>query len=103
MDRLRSSESCMHVSRPISLVSTLALAVAIVAPGVAQNAKPSDEFAKQRARERGDLPGRGSDKAKTSGNALDANTQIGGSGFNQPGQKVDYQARNLIATHDVAG
>jgi len=37
------------------------------------------------------------------GNALDANQQVGGGGYNQPGAQVDYRARNLLVTGDVGG
>ena len=38
-----------------------------------------------------------------SGSAHDSNQQVGSGGYNQPGQQIDYRARNLLITGNVAG
>lgn len=47
--------------------------------------------------------GRAGSQALGQGNALDANTQVGSGGYNAPTQRVDYGARNLLVTGNVAG
>lgn len=49
------------------------------------------------------IRGRSGSQALGQGNALDANTQVGSGGYNAPTQRVDYGARNLLVTGNVAG
>lgn len=101
-----------HRMRSCSLaafVSTLATSL-LAAPAAAQYAldAPSGNSttlspAAIRSQPRGALGGGRGGRVMPDGNALDANLGVYSGGMNAPAQKVDYNARNLVVTGNVAG
>ncbi|MDZ4830285.1 MAG: hypothetical protein SGJ09_08835 [Phycisphaerae bacterium] len=85
----------MHAfRRPFLVFTSLTLAAALASAGFAQNALDP--------RPRTDPNGRPRTN-RSQGNALDANLQVGSRGLNAATPQIDFNARNLIVTNNVAG
>lgn len=85
------------------VLSIASLSLFVASVGFAQNALDPRGTNNQRRAPNPNLNQRGRGSALSQGNALDASLHRGSGGVNTTIQQEDFNARNLVVTHNVAG